>query len=81
MDLRLDSSGELTARRLLVNAEYVISTYVSEVNLTGYLASGTSYAVWFHLGAIHQVIKEKFPQIFDDEPPKNRASTRCDGLF
>ena len=72
-----------------MNAEYVLETYVSEVNLTGfwslskgagagYLASGTSYALWFHVGAIHQVIKEKFPEIFEDEPPEDRASTKFD---
>jgi len=57
------------ARKILMNAEYVVRVYVMDINITGYLASGVSYAPWFHMGTIHNVIKEKYPEIFDmDEP-------------
>ena len=37
---------------------------------SGYLASGTSYAPWFHMGIIHHLLKEKFPEIFEMAEPR-----------
>lgn len=58
------------ARRLLMNTEYIARAYVMDINLTGYLASGTSYAPWFHMGIIHHLIIEKYPEIFDLSEPQ-----------
>lgn len=69
-----DSASLHTARRLLVNAEYVSRTYVVDINLTGYLASGTSYAPWFHMGTVHRIVIEKFPEILDINEPDAVAS-------
>lgn len=58
------------ARRLLMNTEYIARAYVMDINITGYLASGTSYAPWFHMGIIHHLITDKYPEIFDMSEPQ-----------
>lgn len=40
----------------------LVKVWCSEL---GYLASGTSYAPWFHIGSIHNLIEKKYPEIFD----------------
>ncbi|CAE7758594.1 unnamed protein product, partial [Symbiodinium pilosum] len=51
------------ARKVILNTEYLARDFVMEMNLTGYLMSGTSYAPWFHLGQIYAAVKRKFPDI------------------
>eukprot|EP00435_Cladocopium_sp_Y103_P020752 s423_g5.t1 len=64
------------ARRLLMNTEYIARAYVMDINITGYLASGTSYAPWFHMGIIHNLITEKYPEIFDMAEPQRAPEGR-----
>ena len=43
----------------------------------GYLASGTSYAPWFHMGIIHHLITDKYPEIFDMSEPQGVPEGRA----
>ncbi|CAE7325483.1 unnamed protein product [Symbiodinium natans] len=55
--------GKDSARRVILNTEYLARDFVMDVNLSGYLMSGTSYAPWFHIGQAYSTIKTKFPDI------------------
>eukprot|EP00434_Breviolum_minutum_P031005 symbB.v1.2.027422.t1/scaffold2729.1/size72046/2 len=44
-------------------AEHAAQEFITN-NVSGYLASGTSFAPWFHVGAIFDVLKAKFPDYF-----------------
>ncbi|CAK9096291.1 unnamed protein product, partial [Durusdinium trenchii] len=49
-------------RRIRV-AEHAAREFVTK-NITGYLEAGTSFAPWFHLGTVFEVIKENFSAVF-----------------
>ncbi|CAJ1416316.1 unnamed protein product [Effrenium voratum] len=59
--------GMHVARNLLISAEHVARAYVMDINLTGYLTSGVSYAPWFHIGSVYDVIRQKYPEILEAE--------------
>ncbi|CAL1133469.1 unnamed protein product [Cladocopium goreaui] len=53
------------ARRIKL-AEHAAREFITN-NMSGYLSSGTSFAPWFHLGAIFDVVGEKFPEYFGEK--------------
>ena len=64
-ELKQLTSEELTpVERKVRVAEHAAREFVI-ANISGYLAAGTSFAPWFHLGTVFDVIKEKFPQVLE----------------
>lgn len=73
----LPVSKVVNSRDVLPERPYSKWLETSRLVKQGYLASGTSYAPWFHMGIIHHLITDKYPEIFDMSEPQGVPQGRA----
>ncbi|CAJ1449456.1 unnamed protein product [Effrenium voratum] len=60
--LEPDAAGRRQAEHDIKVAEHAAREFVTR-NISRYLASGTSFAPWFHLGLLFRALEAKFPEL------------------
>ena len=79
MQLNFVSSVKRQARTIAHNEcnTFVPSALNGPLFAPGYLEAGTSFAPWFHLGTVFEVIKENFSAVFSRQEQLLPTPKRC----